>query len=420
MLRPLTKAFAGSAPMKILWVKAGGLVPPDTGGKIRSYSILRELAREHTITFFSFYGAHAGDSHSQLETVFHRVVTIPLDLPQPKSFRELCEYGLRLFSREPYNISKYCRPRVRHELRRLLNQERFDAIVCDFVIAAGAIPWEFPAPKVLFTHNVESVIWWRHYQVARNPLWKALSWREWRTMEAAERRYLRQADHVLTVSEDDRRFFAQCVDATKLSVIPTGADTEFFAPTQETETANTLVFTGSMDWLPNEDGVVYFMKEMLPLIRREVPEVSLTIVGRNPSQRLQDLAASTANVSLTGWVDDIRPFLSRAAVVVVPLRIGGGTRLKIFEAMSMGKAIVSTTIGAEGLPVVPNEHLVIADDPSGFARSTLLLLRDAARRRAMGITARKLVVENYSWARVAKQFADILTDVVTASNRRRL
>ena len=403
--------------MKILWVKAGGLVPPDTGGKIRSYHILRELARDHSITFFSFYGAHANDSHSQLEQTFERVITISLNLPEPKSFRELCNYGLRLLTLEPYNISKYCRPNVRRALRRLLEQERFDTVVCDFVIAAGSVPWDLPTPKILFTHNVESVIWKRHYQVARNPLWKALSWREWRTMQAAERKYLQQADHVLTVSEDDRRSFARLVDAAKLSVVPTGADTEFFTPTKEPETPNSLVFTGSMDWLPNEDGVIYFMNEILPFIRQGVPEVSLTIVGRNPSQRLRDLAAGIANVHLTGWVEDIRPFLSQAAVCVVPLRIGGGTRLKIFEAMSMEKAIVSTTIGAEGLPVRPEEHLLIADEPVEFAKSTLALLRDVERRRSMGISARELVVRNYSWRMVAKQFADTLAEVVAKSGR---
>ena len=403
--------------MKILWVKAGGLVPPDTGGKIRSYHILRELAREHSITLFSFYAAHAEDSHSQLNEIFERVDAIPLDLPAPRSFRELCDYGLTLFTQQPYNISKYCTPKVQQRLQQVLEQESFDAIVCDFVIAAGAIPWEVPTAKILFTHNVESMIWQRHYQVSRNPLWKALSWREWRTMEAAERKYVSKADHVLTVSEDDRRFFAECAAAAKLSVIPTGVDTDYFVPTGTPDTPNSLVFTGSMDWLPNEDGVVHFIEEILPLVRQEVPEVSLTVVGRRPTSRLKDLAANTAHVHLTGWVEDIRPYLSQAAVVVVPLRIGGGTRLKIFEAMGMGKAIVSTTIGAEGLPVLHDEHLLIADEPAHFANSTVELLGDAGRRRSLGTTARKLVVGKYSWRIVAEQFAEILVEVVAKSQR---
>jgi sugar transferase (PEP-CTERM/EpsH1 system associated) len=402
--------------MKILWVKAGGLVPPDTGGKIRSYNIVRELAREHDITFFSFYGAHTGDAHSELKTVFKKVVFIPLDLPAPKSFRESLDYGVRLLTLHPYNISKYCRPQVRAALRRVLQEETFDVIICDFVMAAGAIPWESPIPKVLFTHNVESVIWQRHYQVASNPIWKLLSWREWRTMESAEQKYVRLASHVLTVSEDDRQFFCKYIDAARLSVIPTGADTQYFRPTSAPETLHSLIFTGSMDWLPNEDAIIFFAKEILPLIRKEVPDVSLTVVGRKPSQRLSELAASQPNIKLTGWVEDIRPFMASGAVCIVPLRIGGGTRLKIFEAMSMGKAIVSTTVGAEGLPVRHGEHLLIADKPTAFASSTVGLLRDPARRHELGDAAQKLVEAKYSWVQVAKAFAQVLTEVVRESS----
>jgi polysaccharide biosynthesis protein PslH len=160
--------------MKILWVKAGGLVPPDTGGKIRSYNILRELTRQHSVTFFSFYGAHDGDLHPELKNTFDRVVCLPLQLPDPKSLAEMRDYGLGLFSAQPYNITKYCRPEVRRRLRELLDQETYDVILCDFLVAAGVIPWNAPTPKVIFTHNVEAAIWRRHYEVATNPLWKAI------------------------------------------------------------------------------------------------------------------------------------------------------------------------------------------------------------------------------------------------------
>jgi polysaccharide biosynthesis protein PslH len=405
--------------MRILWVKAGGLVPPDTGGKIRSYQILRQLARQHSVTFFSFYGKHANDAHPELASVFHEVVCLPLDLPAPRSFSEFADYAVRLFTSQPYNIAKYCRAQVRTELRRLLERQNFDVIICDFLIAAGAVPWDSPTPKVLFTHNVESVIWQRHYQVARNPLWKLLSWREWRAMQAAEQKYLLAADHILAVSEDDRNFFSRSVDHAKLSVIPTGADTEYFQPAESEELPNSLVFTGSMDWLPNEDGIGYFVKEILPQIQQQINNASLTVVGRNPSQRLKELAAKVPSIRLTGWVEDVRPFLARGAVCIVPLRIGGGTRLKIFEAMSMGKAVVSTSIGAEGLPVKAGEHLVIADDSTDFASATVMLLRDPARRRQIGLAARDLVEKNYSWAQVANQFAQVLTMVVGKSKGKR-
>jgi len=404
--------------MKILWVKAGGLVPPDTGGKIRSYNILRQLARQHSITFFSFYAAHNHDVHAELKHMFDRVVTMPLRIPAPKSLAEMCDYAVRLFSSEPYGITKYCRPEVRRGLRSLLEEENYDVILCDFMAVAGVIPWDCAIPKVLFTHNVEATIWRRHYEVASNVIWKAISWQEWRKMEAAERRYLRLADRVLAVSETDRDAFAAFLSAEKLTVIPTGVDVEYFQPLAGEETANSLVFTGSMDWLPNEDAILYFADAILPLIREHSPEVFLDVVGRNPSRKLQALAESQKSIRLTGWVDDIRPFVGRGSVCIVPLRIGGGTRLKIFEAMAMGKAVVSTSVGAEGLAVRSGENIVLADTPNDFAQAVISLLRDPGRRQQLGTAARTLVQENYSWTIVANDFARALQEVIISSSAR--
>jgi sugar transferase (PEP-CTERM/EpsH1 system associated) len=401
--------------MKILWVKAGGLVPPDTGGKIRSYNILRELARRHSVTFFSFYAAHDSDLHPDLKDIFDRVVCVPLRLPAPKSLAEMRDYGIRWLSSEPYSITKYCRPDVRHRLHALLKQETYDVILCDFIFAAGVIPWDWPTPKVLFTHNVEATIWRRHYEVATNPIWKAISWWEWRKMEAAERRYLRLADRVLTVSETDRDAFAAFLDPGKLTMIPTGVDVDYFQPVPVEETPNSLVFTGSMDWLPNEDAILYFVDAILPLIKQQCPEVSLEVVGRSPSRKLQALAETEKSMRLTGWVEDIRPFVARDSICIVPLRIGGGTRLKIFEAMAMGKAVVSTSVGAEGLPVQSGENILLADTPNDFADSVVSLLRDANERRRLGTSARALVQEKYSWPRVAESFARTLHDAVISS-----
>jgi polysaccharide biosynthesis protein PslH len=406
--------------MKILWVKAGGLVPPDTGGKIRSYNILRELASQHSVTFFSFYGAHEGDAHPGLKNVFDRAVCVPLTLPAPKSPAELLNYGIGLFSSEPYGITKFCRPEVKQKLHALLKQETYDVIVCDFIFAAGVIPWDCPTPKVLFTHNVEATIWRRHYEVATNPIWKAISWQEWRKMEAAERRYLRLADHVLAVSEKDRDAFASFLDPAKLTVISTGVDIDYFQPIPVEESADSLVFVGSMDWLPNEDAILYFVDAILPLIKQRRPGVSLEVVGRSPSRKLQALAEREKSVRLTGRVEDIRPFVARGSICIVPLRIGGGTRLKIFEAMAMGKAVISTSVGAEGLPVRAGENILLADTPSDFANSVISLLSDPSHRRRLSISARTLVQEKYGWPRVAEDFARTLHETVSAFSSRNL
>ena len=400
--------------MRILWVKAGGLLPLDRGGRIRSYNLVRELAERHRLTFFGFHGQEDNAAHDELKSICERVICFPLHLPAARSFAEFRQYLTGFISSEPHSIRKYYRPHVAKELRALVEKEGYDVIVSDFVFAASVVPWDLPIPKVLFTHNVEATIWKRHYEVARNPMWKLLSWREWRAMEHAENAYLRRADLVVAVSSADRDVFAKTIPQEKLAVIPTGVDIDYFQPKPSAEEENTLVFTGSMDWLPNEDGVFYFMREILPRVSPET-SVKLIVVGRKPSRRMQLLAEANPTVQLTGWVDDVRPHVARGAVCIVPLRIGSGTRLKIFEAMSMGKAVVSTTIGAEGLPVENGVNLILADSPEEFANSVIMLLRDKALRKRLGAAARHLVETKFSWSSVTHEFEGLLERCIRQS-----
>src|SRR5216683_1073363 len=371
--------------MKILWVKAGGLVPPDIGGKIRSYCILKELAKTHAVTLFTFYAAHPGDMHSQLDTEFEKVVYLPMHVATNRGLGELTSFVSNVFSPWPHTVSKYCRPEVVASLRELLAEQSYDVIVCDFVVAAGAIPWEVECPKVVFTHNVEALIWRRHFEVSRNPVWRLVSWGEY-----------------------------------KMTIVSTGVDTEYFRPDAGKELSCSLVFTGSMDWMPNEDGVLYFLRLILPLIRWEIPQVRFNIVGRQPSDKLRAAVASDPGVRVTGRVEDIRPYVHEGSVYVVPLRIGSGTRLKIFEAMAMGKAIVSTSLGAEGLPVNDGSDISIADSPEEFARKVVALLRDPEERSRLGLAARQLVEQRYSWSSVAAEFDAVLRRVARLSNGREM
>jgi len=390
--------------VKVLWVKSGGLVPLDTGGKIRSFNLLKELGKKHDVTLFTFYGAHANDRHSDLKQYFSRVIHLPVALPAQRGVGEALKYARNFLTLRPYSLSKYALPEVALALRKLLMEERYDLLICDFLFSAPIVPWDIPLPKVLFTHNVEMQIWKRHYEVARNPIWKVVAWREYRTMERAEREYLEKADHVLTVSENDRQLFGVFLPIENISVIPTGVDIDYFHPSSSPAESNRLVFTGSMDWMPNEDAIQYFAKDIFPLIRKEVPEASLWVVGRHPSERTQALETENSGVFITGTVEDIRPFSWDASVYVVPLRVGGGTRIKIFEAMAMGKAIVSTPVGAEGLPVEHNKNILLEESAEGFARQVIRLLREPGERARLGREARKLVEEDYSWGAVAGTF----------------
>jgi sugar transferase (PEP-CTERM/EpsH1 system associated) len=398
--------------MRILWVKSGGLVPLDHGGRIRSFQLAKVLANKHEVTLFTFDQEATEDAHVKLASIFSRVLFVPMKIPKQKSFQEYFAYARNLFSPRPYAEQKYCQPHVTRRLREHLSRESYDVILCDFLLTAGVVPWELPGLRVLFTHNVEAQIWRRHFQIAKNPIRKAACYREFRTMERMERRYLRAAEHVLTVSDVDRNTFSVFIDESKISVVPTGVDSEYFRPMPELEQRNTLVFTGSMDWMPNEDGIFYFVKEILPLIRKEIPDVSLLVVGRRPSAKLRKLAEQIQGLTVTGTVDDIRPHMAKASVYVVPLLVGGGTRIKIFEAMGMGKAVVSTTVGAEGLPVIPGRDLVLADRPEEFAQQTIALLRNSAMRDELGGSARRLVEQNYSWNAVGTRLSEELTKLV--------
>jgi len=394
--------------LKILWVKAGGLVPPDMGGKIRSYHILRELAKRHSVTFFSFYAEHPDDIHQQLTQFFERVVCIPLRIPIPRSREEVFHFARHMFSPLPYSIGKHSQPEVVAALRNLLATQSYDVIVCDFVVAGGVIPWSINCPKILFTHNVEALIWHRHFQTSSNFIWKAVAWTEYRKMLRYERFCLENAQHVLTVSDNDRDIFARLIDKSRITVIPTGVDPEYFRPLGEDGQPNELVFAGAMDWMANEDAMLYFTREILPLIRKEIPHVMLTVVGRSPSRRLHALAKADKHIRVTGRVEDIRPYVGAASVYIAPLRVGSGTRLKIFEAMAMGKAIVSTAIGAEGLPVTDGTDILIAETPQNFASNVVSLLRQPEQRKRLGLSARQLVEQRYSWTIVSELVEAVL------------
>jgi glycosyltransferase involved in cell wall biosynthesis len=236
---------------------------------------------------------------------------------------------------------------------------------------------------------------------------------QWRRMRRFEGSECRRFDDVIAVSADDCRTLERAYDLDEVFEVPTGVDTEFFRPTgRVARNPYEMVFTGSMDWLPNEDGVIWFCNEILPRIRRTVPEATLRIVGRSPSRLVQNLSRKHEGVEVTGSVPDVRPHMERAAVFVIPLRIGGGTRLKVYEAMGMEIPIVSTTIGAEGLPVRHGEELIVADTPDAFAAATVGLMRDSALRARIAETAAARVRAEFGWREAAARFARICEEAV--------
>ena len=398
--------------MHILWVKMGGLWPSTTGGRVRSLQIVSELARRHQVTVVTTHGA--GDDPEGLKRRLshcHQVLSFPYVPPKLGSAAFPAAVARSWMSTYPVDLWKWQEPQVRQQVRSLFDSGAIDLCVSDFLFAAANVPMRSGVPVVLFEHNVEYLIWQRLCALETRPLRRALFEIEWRKLRAREADACRQADLTIAVSEDDRRRLEALAPGIRAASIPTGVDTSYFTPNGRPERGNRLVFSGSMDWHPNEDAVVYFADAILPRIRAEIPDATLTVVGRNPTARLREVA-SRAGIDITGTVDDVRPSIGEAAVYVVPLRAGGGTRLKIFEALAMAKPVVSTTVGAEGLALEDGRHFLAADDPDTFAGSVIGLLRSPSRRQALGRAGRDLVDAYYSWPTVACEFEERCEEVV--------
>lgn len=392
--------------MKILWLNANLLLPLDKGGKLRTWHLMRHLARAHQITYLSFAPPDTPRAHVEgMREVCSRVEIVPREDVGKGNAAFYADVLRHLADPLPYAAAKYRSAEFVRRLRTMLDSERFDLLVCDFLVPAVNLPAALPCPAAIFTHNVEADIWRRHVEMQRTPLRRWLFRLQWRRMRRFERDTLARFGLVLAVSEADRQAFRRLYGdaiAAPIFVVKTGVDTDYFAPAATGPVQpRRLVFTGSMDWIPNEDAMVYFVREILPHIRRKEPAVTLGIVGRAPTPAVRALAREAA-IEVTGTVDDVRPHVRSAALYVVPIRIGGGTRLKIFEAMAMGKAVVSTTVGAEGLPVTPGGDIVIADGPEPFANAVVDLLRNDVRRAPIERRARELVVSRYDWTAVGR------------------
>lgn len=401
----------------ILWLKTELLHPLDKGGRIRTYQMLRHLVREHRITYLTLDdGQRDANAIQSAKEYCSDLICIPARTARRGTPRFYWQLARNLASSLPYSVGKYRSSSMEREITRLTRPGSVDLVVCDFLFPAVNMPTQVPIPMLLFQHNVEAMIWHRHAAVATNPLRRGYMHRQWRRMHAFERDQCRRFDHVVAVSPEDVAWFANAYGVRSLSHVPTGVDTDYFRPSYAVPSdPHNIVFTGSMDWLPNEDAVGHFADAVLPRITTAFPTATFSIVGRNPSPSVVALGHKHAAIHVTGTVADVRPYLERARVFVVPLRIGGGTRLKIFEAMAMEKAIVTTSVGAEGLPVHDGEHLLIADTPAAFADAVLRLLRDPPYATALGARAAALVRSRFGWQHAAEKFTEICLRTVNPS-----
>jgi sugar transferase (PEP-CTERM/EpsH1 system associated) len=390
--------------MHILWLKTELLHPLDKGGRIRTYAMLRAISRTHRVTYLTLDdGRAAPDAKERGLEYAEKVITVPFSTAPRFSIRFFAELLGNVISSLPYAVSRYRSPDFTKRVYSTIRDEQPDLIVCDFLFPAVNLDCALDLPAVLFQHNVEAGIWKRHAAVGGSLVRRAYFREQWRRMQRFERETCRRFDHVIAVSEEDAVQLREEYSVPSVSAVPTGVDANFFSPSASERDPMHIVFTGAMDWLPNEDGIEWFCEDVLPTIQQVHPGAHLTIVGRNPSPRVKALTVH-AGVSVTGTVPDVRPYLATAGVVIVPLRVGGGTRLKIFEALSMNSPLVSTSIGAEGLDILSGTHFQAADSARDFASACICLMADADSAARMGELAGNYVRSNFSWESIADDF----------------
>jgi glycosyltransferase involved in cell wall biosynthesis len=393
--------------MKVLWVNSNFMHPTTKGGQIRTLEMLLHLHRWHEIHYVARENPAQPEGPARAPEYSFKAYPVRHLVPDKSSPAFWGELAAGLFSSTPVAVRRFHPPGMRPFLEKLMARERFDCAVVDHLAPTAYFPGLEHA--VFFQHNVETVIWRRHVAHAPSPLHRWYFNLQAGRMYEFERRVSQAAGHIVAVSATDASEMRKLFGVTRVSEIPTGVNIEYFQPPPERSAEGAdLVFVGSMDWLPNVDGMLYFAREVLPLIRRRRPDCSLAIVGRTPPPKILELAGRDPRIRVTGTVPDIRPYLWNSAVSIVPLRIGGGTRLKIYEAMAARIPVVSTTVGAEGLSVHAPEDILLADTPQDFADRCLELLADPSARCRVATAAWEMVNANFSWEHVARCFEKVL------------
>lgn len=381
--------------MKIVMVSPY-LPSPTSGNRSRSYYLLKMLASQHAVSLLAMGEKFVLETPRDMVPLesFTRSVKVlqPASRAYPKRIHQL----VNVVRRKSNVADGHDMIKLQNELNLLFVHDHYDAVVFESALAGN---YCFPkdVKVILDQHNLEFELLQRVYLHEKSLLRKWYNWRESRIMKSIEMKLCREAHAIAVPSERERLLLKSVLPDKIIEVVPNGVDIEYFdGDNLNQEIENRIVFTGSMEYYPNVEAVLFFAQKCWPLIRQYIPDASWQIVGKNPLPNVQKLA-KLPGVTVTGTVVDVRPHFAQAKVAIVPLLVGGGTRLKILEAMAMRKAVVSTSLGCEGLSVAPGTHLIVEDEPEAFARAVIELLKNPEKRLSLGNAGRELVEAEYSW-----------------------
>ena len=383
--------------------------PLDTGAKLRNYHLARTLSEKFRMTLLAFAER---DAHSpELKTVYERIEMVRRDAGY-----SLGKVLRGATGKTPLPLLNYTTKEMKQALAALLNEQEFDLVQVESIHLMNYLPTIRAALKpplvVCDWHNVESEVMRQYSERAKSFARRAYANKTARLMDEAEKRALDQFDAHIVVSEQDAERLSQINSSAQVFVIENGVDAAYYATEQNgLGTKRRIVFVGSMDYHANIDAVINFAHNVWPIVHGKKPELLFTIVGRDPSPAVRELS-SIAGIEVTGSVKDVRPYYREAIAAVVPLRVGGGSRLKILEAMAAGIPVVSTTLGAEGLKVMPAENILLADDDRDLAGKITKILEDETLRSRIVAAARALIAERYEWSTLGASLMNVYSNLL--------
>ena len=399
--------------MNLLWISHNIPYPPKTGVLQRNYNLLREASRLADVYLLAVFKSDIlpGDydivaARRELGKLCRHVeiVHLPIEASRAVLYWKAL---ISLVTTDPLSANWVKDPGMRRRLLNLVRTVKFDVVHFDTVSLAAYRDCVGSTPKILNHHNIESHLLRRRIDFEPNSLKRLYYAAEASKLERYERRVCAEFDTNFTVSALDRKRLLDLVPTAKADVIANGVDVDYFQSDDTAVVPGNMIMASGMNWFPNRDAALYMCSEIWPLLSARMPDLSWTVVGANPPQQVLDLAVRDPRVVVTGFVDDVRPYLSRAEIYLCPMRDGGGTRVKILDALSMSKAIVSTTMGCEGIDVTPDLDVLLADTPEAFVRQISRLRSDARLRQTMSHAARKLAVEKYSWPVIGKNLGAV-------------
>ncbi len=386
--------------------------PLNTGKKIRNFHLFSRLADKHEVCYLA-YGQTDSDSFRYCAEAGMRTVAVEPQVQEKSGPAFYLKLAGNLFSSLPYVVTSHRSELFRRAFQTELTARPPDVVIASWTPYAVYLDAVQKVKTVITSHNIETGIWERYYENAAPGPKKWYIGTQVGKMRSFETAAFASADAVTAVSEGDADIIRGLTSRVEVTVIDNGVDLEFFTPEGPDQTVpDRLVFTGSMDWRPNQDAAEYFVNEIFPLLRKKRPHLEAVFVGREPPRHIS-LLGETDGITITGTVDDIRPYMREASVYIVPLRVGGGSRLKILEAFAMKKPVVSTHVGAEGLEVTADENILLADRPADFASAVEKLLDNRPLAEELGEAGRKLVIGRYGWDQLAARMDSFLSQMVS-------